>query len=66
MIDAARISREVGMAGRINTVMQPCFFALTDVMDTEEALAAIKKSVVDNYGRRGRLMVEKNHAAVGH
>ena len=64
VIDAAHISREVGMAGRINTVMQPCFFALTDIMSTDEAIAAIKKSVVDNYGRRGRLLVEKNHAAV--
>ena len=64
VVDAARIARELGMAGRINTVMQPCFFALTDVMPQDEAIAAIKASIVEAYGRRGRVLVEKNHAAV--
>ncbi|MDX2378251.1 MAG: pyruvate:ferredoxin (flavodoxin) oxidoreductase, partial [Acidimicrobiia bacterium] len=64
VIDAFKVAGEVGMGNRINTVMQPCFFALSDVMPVDDAIAAIKKSVVDNYGRRGRLLVEKNHAAV--
>jgi len=63
-IDAARIARELGMPGRINTVMQPCFFALADVMPIEQAIEAIKRSVDKTYGRRGRLVVERNHAAV--
>ena len=63
-IDAARVAREMGMPGRINTVMQPCFFALADVMDTDQAIAAIKKSIEDAYGRRGELIVERNQAAV--
>ena len=63
-IDAARIAREVGMAGRINTVMQPCFFALSGVMPTERALQAIKASIEKTYGRRGQLVVERNVAAV--
>jgi pyruvate-ferredoxin/flavodoxin oxidoreductase len=63
-IDAAKIARELGMPGLINTVMQPCFFALSDVMEREAAVAAIKKSISDAYGRRGRLVVERNEAAV--
>ncbi len=63
-IDAARVARELGMPGRINTVMQPCFFALANVMDPDQAIAAIKKSIEDAYGRRGRLVVERNQAAV--
>ncbi len=63
-IDAARIAREVGLPGRINTVMQPCFFALAGVMPTDEALAAIRESIEKAYGRRGRLVVERNLAAV--
>jgi pyruvate-ferredoxin/flavodoxin oxidoreductase len=63
-IDAARVASEVGMAGRINTVMQPCFFALSDVMPRDEALAAMKDSITKTYGRRGQLIVEKNHAAI--
>ena len=63
-IDATRIARELKMPGRINTIMQPCFFALTDVMDVDRAVGAIKASISDAYGRRGRLIVERNEAAV--
>lgn len=63
-IDAATLATELGMAGRINTVMQPCFFALADVMDRDAAVAAMKDSVTKTYGKRGRLIVEKNHAAI--
>ena len=63
-IDATRIARELKMPGRINTIMQPCFFALTDVMTLDRAVAAIKTSISSAYGRRGRLIVERNEAAV--
>jgi pyruvate-ferredoxin/flavodoxin oxidoreductase len=64
VIDAARVAREVGMGGRINTVMQTCFFALSGVLPREEAIAAIKKSIVKTYGKRGPAVVSMNHAAV--
>ena len=64
VIDAARIARELGMPGRINTVMQPCFFALAGVLDRDRAVDAIKRSIEKTYGRRGRLVVERNQAAV--
>ena len=63
-IDATRIARELKMPGRINTIMQPCFFALTDVMTLDRAVDAIKASISSAYGRRGRLIVERNEAAV--
>jgi pyruvate-ferredoxin/flavodoxin oxidoreductase len=52
------------MPGRINTVMQPCFFALSEVMPMDQAIDAIKRSIETTYGRRGRLVVERNHEAV--
>jgi pyruvate-ferredoxin/flavodoxin oxidoreductase len=64
VIDAARIAREEGLAGRINTIMQPCYFALADVMPVDEAIDEIKASVEHAYGRRGRLIVERNTAAI--
>ncbi len=64
VIDAARIAREEGLAGRINTIMQPCFFALADVMPVDEAIAEIKASVEEAYGRRGSLVVDRNNAAI--
>jgi pyruvate-ferredoxin/flavodoxin oxidoreductase len=63
-VDAARIARELGMPGRINTVMQPCFFALSEVIAPERATDAIKRSIEKAYGRRGRVVVERNVAAV--
>ncbi|MEQ1788512.1 MAG: 2-oxoacid:acceptor oxidoreductase family protein, partial [Acidimicrobiales bacterium] len=64
VIDAAQVAKDAGMANRINTVMQPCFFALSGVLPRAEAIAAIKASVSEAYGKRGLVIVEQNHAAV--
>ncbi len=64
VIDAYRVAGDVGMGGRINTVMQPCFFQLAGVLPPEAALAHIKASVETTYGRRGRTVVERNFAAI--
>jgi len=66
VIDAYKIARETGMAGRINTIMQTCFFAISGVLPREEAIEAIKDAVRDTYGKRGEAVVEKNFAAVDH
>ncbi|HEX4866939.1 MAG TPA: pyruvate:ferredoxin (flavodoxin) oxidoreductase [Acidimicrobiales bacterium] len=64
VVDAFRVASEVGMANRINTVMQPCFFQLSGVLPADEAIARIKESVEHAYGRRGRSVVERNFAAI--
>ena len=64
VIDAARIAREVGLAGRINIILQTCFFALAGVLPPEQAIERIKVAVVKTYGRRGAEVVERNQAAV--
>ena len=64
VIDADRIAAEVGMGSRINTVMQPCFFALSGVLPVDEAVAHIKESVEKAYGKRGPVIVERNFAAI--
>ncbi len=64
VIDAHRVAREAGLAGQINTVMQACFFALTDVMPLEKALAAMRESVAEAYGRRGAPIVDANLEAI--
>ena len=63
-IDADRVAAEVGMGRRINTVMQPCLFALSGVLDRDRAVEAIKRSIEKTFGRRGHTVVERNHAAV--
>lgn len=64
VIDALAVAKENGMGGRINTVMQTCFFALSGVLPRDEAIAAIKKSIQKTYAKRGQPVVERNWAAV--
>jgi pyruvate-ferredoxin/flavodoxin oxidoreductase len=64
VIDADRVAADAGMGNRINTVMQPCFFALSGVLPVADAVERIKKSVEKTYGKRGRVIVERNFAAI--
>jgi pyruvate-ferredoxin/flavodoxin oxidoreductase len=64
VVDAGRIAREVGLAGRINIVLQTCFFAVSGVLPREDAIERIKAAVAKTYGRRGADVVERNQAAV--
>ncbi len=64
VIDAGRVARETGMGGRINTVMQTCFFALSGVLPREEAIGRIKKAIEKTYARKGPEVVAKNFEAV--
>ena len=63
-VDAAKIARDVGMAGRTNIVLQTCFFAISGVLPPEQAIEKIKQSITKSYGKRGPEVVAKNHAAV--
>jgi pyruvate-ferredoxin/flavodoxin oxidoreductase len=64
VIDGDAVAHAAGMANRVNTVMQTCFFAISGVLPRDEAIAQIKKSIQKSYGRRGQTVVEKNFAAV--
>ncbi|HUG08876.1 MAG TPA: pyruvate:ferredoxin (flavodoxin) oxidoreductase [Acidimicrobiia bacterium] len=63
-IDAAAIARDAGLGGRINTVLQTCFFHLSDFLDTDEAVIAIKEHIRKSYGSRGQAVVSRNEEAV--
>ena len=64
VIDAYSVASETGMGSRINTAMQTCFFAISDVLPCDEAISAIKKAIKKTYGKRGDAVVERNFAAV--
>ena len=63
-VDADRIAREAGLAGRINIVLQTCFFAISEVLPRERAITRIKESVEKTYGNRGAELLSKELAAV--
>jgi pyruvate-ferredoxin/flavodoxin oxidoreductase len=64
VIDANQVAADAGMAGRINTVMQTCFFAISGVLPRADAIARIKSTIEATYGKKGRALVEKNFVAV--
>jgi pyruvate-ferredoxin/flavodoxin oxidoreductase len=64
VIDAVKVAHDSGMGGRINTVMQVCFFAISGVLPREEAIEAIKKSIKKTYGKKGDEIVQMNLTAV--
>ena len=63
-IDAYGLARDVGLGGRVNTVMQPCFFGLSGVLEADRAIPLIKQAIEKSYGRRGKTLVDHNFAAV--
>ena len=63
-VDAYAIAREVGLGGRINTVMQVAYFALAALVDVDTAIGAIEDAVRRTYGKRGEDVVRRNLEAV--
>ncbi|MFH0753694.1 MAG: pyruvate:ferredoxin (flavodoxin) oxidoreductase [Candidatus Omnitrophota bacterium] len=64
VIDAYQVAQKTGMGGRINTIMQTCFFAISGVLPREEAINQIKKSIQKAYGKKGEEVVQQNFKAV--
>ncbi|MDE3246708.1 MAG: pyruvate:ferredoxin (flavodoxin) oxidoreductase, partial [Acidobacteriota bacterium] len=63
-IDAYKVAKESGMGGRINTIMQTCFFAISGVLPQDEAIAAIKHAIEKTYAKKGEALVQRNFEAV--
>jgi pyruvate-ferredoxin/flavodoxin oxidoreductase len=63
-IDAYALAQKTGMGGRINTIMQTCYFAISGILPREEAIQHIKKSIEKTYGKRGPEVVRRNWEVV--
>jgi len=64
VIDATRVARDAGLPGRVNTILQACFFSLAGVLPQDQAIAAIKAAIQPTYAKRGATVLERNFAAV--
>jgi pyruvate-ferredoxin/flavodoxin oxidoreductase len=64
VIDAYKVANETGMGVRINTIMQTCFFAISNIFPKEEAISMIKDSIKKTYGAKGDKIVQMNFDAV--
>ncbi len=64
VINGYEVAEKTGMGGRVNTIMQTAFFAISGVLPREQAIQAIKDAIVKTYGKRGEAIVRKNFEAV--
>jgi pyruvate-ferredoxin/flavodoxin oxidoreductase len=65
-IDATAVARAAGLGGRINTVMQACFFHLAGVLPPERADEELKDAIRKTYGLKGSMIVKRNVDAIDH
>ena len=63
-IDGISIGKEIGLGGRINTILQAAFFKLANIIPVEEAVKYMKDAATASYGRKGEAIVAMNHAAI--
>ena len=63
-INAYIVAKETGMGNRINTILQTCFFAISNVLPREEAISKIKEAIYETYWKKGEAVVQKNYEAV--
>jgi pyruvate-ferredoxin/flavodoxin oxidoreductase len=63
-INAYEVAKATGMGGRINTIMQTCFFYLSGILPQDEAIKAIKDAIKKTYGAKGDQIVQQNYKAV--
>jgi pyruvate-ferredoxin/flavodoxin oxidoreductase len=64
VINGYDVAERTGMGGRMNTIMQTAFFAISGILPRAEAIAEIKHAIEKTYGKRGEAVVQKNFAAV--
>ena len=63
-INAYEVAQATGMGGRINTIMQTCFFYLSGILPPQEAIQQIKTAIKKTYGSKGEQIVQMNYNAV--
>ena len=63
-IDAIKIAEDLGLGGRINTIMQSAFFKLAEIIPYADAITYMKKAIEKSYGSKGEKIVNMNNAAV--
>jgi pyruvate-ferredoxin/flavodoxin oxidoreductase len=63
-IDGISIGKEIGLGGRINTILQSAFFKLANIIPVEEAVKYMKDAATYSYSKKGEAIVAMNHTAI--
>lgn len=64
VIDAVSIAKEIGLEGRVNTILQSSFFQLADIIPSDQAIELMKEAAKKTYERKGQKIVEMNYQAI--
>ncbi|MEG0571259.1 MAG: pyruvate:ferredoxin (flavodoxin) oxidoreductase, partial [Oscillospiraceae bacterium] len=64
VIDGVKIGKEIGLGGRINTVLQSAFFKLANIIPAEDAIQYMKDAATYSYSKKGEAIVKMNHDAI--
>jgi pyruvate-ferredoxin/flavodoxin oxidoreductase len=64
VINATAIAEEIGLGGRINTIMQSAFFKIANIIPYEKAVEDMKYAIKKDFGRKGDMIVNMNYAAI--
>lgn len=64
VVNASEVARQAGLGSRINSVMQTCFFALTELLPCDQAIQHIKDTIRESYQKRGESVVQQNFSAI--
>lgn len=64
IIDGVKIAKEIGLGGKINTILQSAFFKVSEIIPIEQATQLMKKAATDTYSRKGEAIVKMNHDAI--
>lgn len=64
IIDGIALGKEIGLGGRINTILQSAFFSLTGIIEKDKAIKYMKEAALKSYGAKGDDVVNMNYAAI--
>ncbi len=63
-IDGMKLGKEIGLGGRINTILQSAFFSIANIIPADEAIQYMKDAATKSYSKKGEKIVAMNHAAI--
>jgi pyruvate-ferredoxin/flavodoxin oxidoreductase len=64
IINGTKIGKEIGLKGKINTILQSAFFSLTGIIPAEDAIEYMKNAAKKSYSKKGEAVVQMNYAAI--
>ncbi len=64
VIDAVELAKDIGLGGRVNTILQSAFFKITNIIDSEDAIKYMKEAALKTYGKKGEKVVKMNYEAI--